>query len=411
MAVVCLGLNHKTAPINIRERFALIETQVLAALKALLDLPDINEAVILSTCNRTEIYIHTDNIKKGKDQLDSYLLLIHGITAKHTDKHFYCLTEDGAIKHLFGVASGLDSMIIGEGQILGQVKQAFEYSKRYGAKGDFLNKLFMHAIKTGKKVRHETEICRGASSISLAAVDIIKKRFKNLSELKILVIGAGKMGYQTTEFLCQSGVSSIFLANRSHHKAAQVAEKINGIPVKYEELVDTIKEVDIIISSTSSPHFILTKDKIKAAHSLNNHRPLFIIDIAVPRDVDPEVKNLKNITLYNIDDLGRIVNDTLDMRGSEAEKAKNIINHEFLSFIHSVNIQKTVPLIQHLQNKYEDALSEALCKVPEDKKEKFQKFGRNLIGKLLHSPIIKIKKLADDEEFRETISYIKKIFD
>jgi len=410
MSIICLGLNHKTAPVHIRERFSLIEAQLSAALHALVDQPGIDESLILSTCNRTEIYVYSGNFSAARESLYKYLFLIHKITPGQIEKYFYFLTDKNSVKHLFTVASGLDSMILGEGQILAQLKQAYKYAKHYNSVKNALNNLFLRAIKTGKRARAETNICRGASSVSFAAIELIRKKVAGLNNKKALVIGTGKMGRQAIDFLKDSGVKKIYLTNRSYDRAAEIAREILGVPVRFENLFDAIKEVDIIISSTSSPHFILTKDRLKLAAAATNHKPLFIVDIAVPRDVDPEVKKIKNITLYNVDDLGEIVNTALNFREAEVEKVKNIIEEEQENFTQAINAKKAVPVIQSMQKRCEIVLDEMVKRAPVEEKEKLKRFGNKLIGKILHQPIIKIKKLSCDEKFNERLDYTKEIF-
>lgn len=410
MSIICLGLNHKTAPIHIRERFSLIEAQLSAAMQALIDQPGIDESLILSTCNRTEIYIYSENLNMARESLYGYLFFIHKITAKQIEKYFYFLTDKNTVKHLFTVASGLDSMILGEGQILGQIKQAYKYAKHYNSIKNVLNNLFLRAIKTGKRARSETNICRGASSVSFAAIELIRKKVAGLDSKKALIIGTGKMGRQAIDFLRTSGVKKIYLTNRSYEKAVTISRDIDGVPVRFENLFDAIKEVDIIISSTSSPHFIITKDRLKRAAASTNYKPLFIVDIAVPRDVDPEVKKIKNITLYNVDDLGEIVNNTLTFREAEVEKVKNIIEEEKEAFTQIINAKKIVPVIQGMQKRCESILDEMIKQAPLEEKEKFKRFGNGLIGKFLHQPIIKIKKFSNDEKFNASLDYIKDIF-
>lgn len=410
MPVICLGLNHKTAPLYVRERFSLIEAQLSAALQALIDQPGIDESLILSTCNRTEVYVYSENLNMARESLYKYLFLIHKITAKQIEKYFYFLTDKNAVKHLFSVASGLDSMILGEGQILGQVRKAYKYAKHYNSVKNTLNNLFLRAIKTGKRARAETNICRGASSLSFAAIELIRKKVAGLNDKNALVIGTGKMGRQAIAFLKESGIKKICLTNRSYEKALKIARDIPGVPVKFENLYEAVMDADIIISSTSSPHFILTKDRLKRAAASTNYKPIFIVDIAVPRDVDPEVKKIKNITLYNVDDLGEIVNNALHFREAEVEKVKNIIEEEKENFTQIINSKKAVPIIQNMQKRCETILDEMIKQAGAEEKEKFKRFGSKLIGKILHQPIIKIKKFSGDEKFNENLDYIKEIF-
>lgn len=410
MSIICFGLNHKTAPLPIRERFTLIEAQIPAALRALSDLPSVTESVIVSTCNRTEIYIYSQDAFTARNQLYSYLFLIHKITAKQISKYFYLLTDIRAAEHLFSVASGLDSLVIGEGQILGQIRRAFTYAKHSNTTKSILNKLFTHAIKTGKRARSETKIAQGASSVSFAAVELVKKKFREPSSVKIIVIGTGKMGKQAVKLLRQSGAHKIYLTNRSHDKALQFAKDCGGEAVRFENLQSVLRDIDIIISSTTSPHFILTKDQMKDICAQRHYRPLFIIDIAVPRDIDPQVRKIKNTTLYNIDDLEEIVDATMQDRVCEVEKVKKIIEEEIASFDKFMKVQKVAPLIRTVEEKYSHTLDELIKTAPAEKQEEYKLFGKKLIGRLLHGTIINIKEFASDENFAKNIDYLKQIF-
>ncbi len=321
MKVILLGINHKTAPLKVREKYSFSKKRVDDVYR-LLHNEVIKEAVILSTCNRTEIYATTDYPERAKKFLCDGL----GIR-NYEEQYFYFLENEDVIKHLFQVAGGLDSQVVGESQILGQVRNAYCQAKELGMTGKYLNKLFQKAIEVGKIVREKTKISEGNISIGSVALKMIENLCGNLKNKKILIIGTGKIGELVAKYLVDRGITGTFVANRTYKKAKELAEKINGKAVRFSSLRDEIRVTDVIISATASPHLILEKELVQEIME-SREKPLCIMDLALPRDVDPEIKNINNVVLYNLDDLNLLIGENYKKRMKEAKKAEKIIEEE-----------------------------------------------------------------------------------
>ncbi|MBI3909939.1 MAG: glutamyl-tRNA reductase, partial [Armatimonadetes bacterium] len=304
--IILVGLSHKTAPVTLREKLAVTGTELYRTLHALREATAAQESALLVTCNRTELYAVTD-APAWQEQLLDFLAARGGMSPGHLQKYLYFFEGTPAARHLFRVAAGLDSMMIGEAQILGQVKEALQFAHGAGTTGATLHSLFQHALTTGKRARAETEIGRGAVSVSLAAVQLARQIFGRLTGCVVLVLGAGKMSAQTVRFLLNDGVSPhVLVCNRTAGHAESLAAELGGEPYPWNKLPEALVRADIVISSTSAPHAVVTPDGVRAALRARRGRPLFIIDIAVPRDVDPTVGDLEDVYLYNIDDLQQV---------------------------------------------------------------------------------------------------------
>ncbi|MBI5079041.1 glutamyl-tRNA reductase [Candidatus Saganbacteria bacterium] len=328
MELRLLGLSHKTAPVEVREKVAIAPQRLKEALKFFLsgDGEEKHEVVILSTCNRTEIYTVSESFKKAFDFLENYFQ----IYISEVEKHLYHYSGVKAAEHLMRVASGLDSMIVGEGQVLGQVKGAWQAAQELKTTHSLLNALFNRAISCGKRSRSETKINQGAVSVGSAAVELAKKIFGDLELRQVLIIGAGKMS-EVAARLLKSQV--VFVANRTFFRAEELAAKIVGKAIKFDELDDYLKTCDIVISSTGSAHYIITQPRIHNVLEGRKNNPLFLIDIAVPRDVDPRVGELSSVYLYDIDDLNAVAAENLKGRQLEIPKVEKIIEEEKENFI------------------------------------------------------------------------------
>ncbi|MCM8784940.1 MAG: glutamyl-tRNA reductase [Candidatus Omnitrophica bacterium] len=328
-----VGISHKTAPLEIRERYSFTKKKVSDILSKYILNETIDEIVILSTCNRTEVYITTDMVNRALKSLCDELQI------KKEDLHyFYFLQDKYVVKHLFSVASGLDSQIIGENQILGQVKNAYFIAKGIGTTKKHLNKLFHKAIEVGKIIRTKTKISEGNISIVSVALKLIERLCEDIERKKILIIGTGKISELMVEYLKKKGIYGVFVANRTYEKAVKLAEKINGKAVRFDNLINEIKDTDIIISATASPHLILKKDTIQDLIKYRG-KPLYIIDLALPRDVDPDIKNINNVILCNLDDINLVIMENYTKKLKEAEKAKKIIEEEVEKFWKCINYQ------------------------------------------------------------------------
>ena len=324
MQLAIVGVSHKTAPVEIRERLAFPEDALQAALAELVGRERIAEAMILSTCNRVEI------VAEGPDDdpIRNFLCEYHSIPTDAVSKHLYSFKNTDAIRHVFRVTASLDSMMVGEPQILGQVKEAFRIASDAGTIGMHLSALMNRAFAVAKKVRSETGISQSAVSISYAAVELARKIFGDLHGKTVMIIGASKMGELAAKHLRRNGVSSVLVTNRTFERAVELAKIFEGAAVPFEHIADHMDRADIVITSTGAPHFIITKPVAEQLIHRRKNKPVFFIDIAVPRDVDPSVNDLDNIFLYDIDDLQQVVDSNMKERLNEATRAEEIVDHE-----------------------------------------------------------------------------------
>jgi glutamyl-tRNA reductase len=325
MNVVVIGLSHHTSPVELRERFAFAETQIPVALKALRESGIAEEAVILSTCNRVEIYAATSlEPARAFGELKQFLKTSHAFDEPFDDK-LYTLAEPQSLQHLFKVAAGLDSMVLGETEILGQLKDAYALAQKNNFTGARLNKIFQRAFNVAKHIRTHTNIQRGSVSVASVAVELAEKIFSSLAEREVLVIGAGEMSEKVARALFSRGAKSIIVASRSFERAEILAKEFSGRAVQFDDWSAEFEKIDIVISSTSAPHPILDRAKLEPLMRARKNRPLLLVDIAVPRDIAPEVNFLENVYLYNIDDLQSIAADYLKQRKEEIVRCEKII--------------------------------------------------------------------------------------
>jgi glutamyl-tRNA reductase len=333
MPIVLLGTSHRTAPVELRERFALAESALPQILQRLRATTGADEVVILSTCNRVEIYA------AAQDGADALLARLKSFLREQAnqpeadDATFYALTQPQSVEHLFKVASGLDSMVLGETEILGQLKKAYDLALQQKQTGPLLNKAFQRAFSVAKQIRSETNIQRGATSVAAVAVELAEKIFDTLSERHVMVIGAGETGEKTARALLSRGARSVIVSNRSHERAVALAGELGGRAVHFEEWHTEFAAVDIIISSTAAPHYVLDRQRLAPLMRLRENRPLLLVDIAVPRDIEPEVNFLENVYLYNIDDLQSIASDSLRQRQEEVARCEQIIREKAVALL------------------------------------------------------------------------------
>jgi glutamyl-tRNA reductase len=323
--LIVVGLSHHTAPVTLRERFAFSEARLPAALQMLRDAGLADEAVILSTCNRVELYAATNlEPRRAFAELRQFLVKCHQYHDPLTDE-LYSFIEPQSTEHLFRVACGLDSMVLGETEILGQLKKAYDFALKHGHTGGILNKTFQKAFNVAKHVRTETNIQRGSISVGSVAVELAEKIFSALNDRHVMVLGAGETSEKTARALLSRGARSILVSNRSYERAAELAAELGGVAVHFDDWAGSFANVDIVISSTSAPHYVLDRAKLEPLMRLRRNRPLLLIDIAVPRDIDPQVNFLDNVYLYNIDDLQAIADDSLKQRKEEIARCEAII--------------------------------------------------------------------------------------
>lgn len=329
MNILCAGLNHHVASVEVRERFAISPGEVGPTLDALRGLDGVAGAVVVSTCNRVEYYAAAVCPLKVLGELKDFLTERSG----GVQVPLYTHDSPHSIRHLFRVASGLDSMVLGETEILGQIKQAYAAATECGATNRYLNKLFQNAFRVAKQVRSETQITRGATSVGSVAVDLAGKIFGDLSGRKVMILGAGDTSERTARSLVSRGVRTVIVANRTFDRAAQLASEIGGLAVHFEHWHHAFEDVDILICSTAAPHPIVTKEKLRPLMRSRRDRPLFVIDLAVPRDAEPAVNELENVYLYDIDSLEQIVRQSLDVRRAEVVRCERMIDHHVGDFV------------------------------------------------------------------------------
>lgn len=401
-----LGLNHKTAPVTVREQFALERDAVRQGLENLAAYPAVREAAVLSTCNRSEIYAVLD----GKDSSENERELKYfwqGMTrfAPNAEAYLYKYAAGDCIRHLFRVAGGLDSLILGEGQILSQVKAAYALAKQAGATGTILNTLFHRAIATGKRIRTQTRIAYNSVSVSYAAVELAKKKLGNLNGKKALIFGAGKMAQLTAKHLQAQKIGRIYVANRHLDKAETLAAEIGGKALTFSEAMSGQFQTDIIVTSTGAPHYVLQTEPTQKLMAGRGGRELFIVDIAVPRDVEPEVGNIPGVTLYNIDDLEAVVDNNIKLREAEAKLAGKIVEEELAALQTKFQYLTFQPLMAKLSQRSEKIrqreLKRARTKLPDLDEQDWRQvehLSQMIVRKLLRVPMMKLTMAAGTEQ-------------
>lgn len=403
MELLAVGLNHKTAPIEVREKLYFSPSEIQ---DSLIDFKKNNlssESLILSTCNRTEFYI-VSNSKTDElfNYISNFILAKKGVNYSDYERCLYIYDFENSVRHIYEVASGIDSMAIGEHQILNQIKQAYMLSSNAKTSGIILHKLINKALWVGKRVRNETEISSGATSISGIAVELAKKIFTDVSLKSTLLIGSGETAELTAQILKDEGVKNLFITNRTFSNAESLAKKFSAVAIPFEDLQNALSKVDIVISATSSSEPILRFEQMKKVMNLRHHKPIFIVDIAVPRDFEPEISKIYNVFLYSIDDLKVIAEKNLAKRAQEIPKVKSIIDDEVRKFMLWVGELKITPLIQKLIEKIENIRNAEVQKIKRDfSSEDFTKIDiltKNIINKILHEPITKLKELNEESE-------------
>lgn len=413
--ILAIGLNYRTAPVEIRERFAFKEETKRQAIDKLRAERSIQECVIVGTCNRTEIYAVVDQLHTGRHYIRKFLSEWFSIERDQFVDYLYIKENDDAVEHLFRVICGLDSMVLGETQILGQVRDAFLLSQEQKATGTVFNHLFKQAITLARKAHSETDIGKNAVSVSYAAVELGKKIFDHFNKKTVVILGAGKMGELTGKHLRSNGAQKVIVVNRTLERARTVAAQFEGAAFTFDQIDQALVQADIVISSTGADGYVVKKETIEAINKRRGHRPLFMIDIAVPRDLDPAINELENVFLYDIDDLEGIVQANLEERAREAEKIGAMIDEEIVAFNGWVNTLGVVPLITALREKsmrfHEEAIRKVENKLPhltEKELRIIRKYSRVLVNQMLHDPLIRMKEMAAQGD--EALDLFTKIF-
>ena len=417
MRLVVTGLSHHTAPVEVRERLAFEEQTLPEALDRLTQRPGMLEGMILSTCNRVEVAVTADGPGDAEESVDRFLAEARSVEPAWVSPYLYHYNGKDAIRHLFRVASSLDSLVVGEPQILGQLKSAYSVAKQRGALSGFLDQVLTRAFNVAKRVRTETEIGSSAVSVSYAAVELARDIFGTLAGQRVLLVGAGKMAESAARHLRQAGAAEIFVTNRTRSRADLLAEEFGGQAVGYENFFEVLPEVDIVIASSAAPHYIVTSGPMREVISRRRNRPMFLIDIAVPRNVEPAVNELEGVFVYDIDDLDRVVKSNLQTRRNIAEQAEEIIDEEVQRMVLRLKTREVAPTIVDLQEQLErvrigeiERVRGRLGPLSPQQEEALEAITRGIVNKIAHTPITELRRKADDPEGVALMSMIRKLF-
>ena len=415
MTILAYGINHKTADISLRERIAFSASEIQSALTRLIDSEKkIKEAAILSTCNRTEVYCATT--QSHENAVKNWLASDRQIKQYELDQASYTLWEKDAASHIMRVASGLDSQIVGEPQIMGQVKTAYELARAAGTLGTELNVLSDLSLRVAKRVRTETEIGNHPVSVAYAAVTMAQQIFTDIKKTRVLLIGAGKTIELVSAHMQSAGVTSIDIANRTISNAARIAVKTGGSALKLSQINEKLHRYDVVISSTGSTLPILGKGAVEKACRQRRHKPIFMVDIAVPRDIEPEVQTLSDVYLYSIDDLTEIIDENIANRTKAAEKAEQLIHEGTLNYEQELRVRSSQDLVSRLRegagNQRDTEVAKALLRIKSgsDPEQVIERLGRDLTNKLIHPPTIAMRTASADNK-RALLEYLISVYD
>jgi glutamyl-tRNA reductase len=403
MELIVIGLNHKTAPIEIRERLAFPEDGIEKPLSQIKSLPSLRENMIVSTCNRVEIYAVVQETEKAILDLKGFLSRYHGLSLKEFEKNLYLLVGEEAVRHIFRVASSLDSMVVGEPQILGQIKSAYNVAAEAKTSGLILHRLLHRAFHVAKRVRTETKIGNSAVSVSFVAVELAKKIFGTLEKRTVLLMGAGEMCELAARHLVSGGIEKVLVTNRTYERAVTLAQEFRGEPIPFEEIYRGLRMVDIVISATDSPQYLLHHEEVAKVIKDRKQKPIFFIDIADPRDIEPKVGDIENVYLYNIDDLQKVANDNIQDREKEAQKAEAIVQDEVVKFVNWYQSLEVTPTIVALRKKFEEIRNKELAKTlslhphfSDKERQSLEALTSAIINKILHNPLTLLKQKNEE---------------
>src|SRR3954447_18997227 len=415
--LLAIGASHKTAPLALREKLALPEGRAASTLRELTARQSVQEAVAISTCNRTELYLVAADPVEAENEALSILSRHADIGPTELAGSIYSLRGQEAVRHLFSVAAGLDSMIVGEAEVQGQVKRAYELALVEGVTGPISNRLFRDALAAGKRVRTETQIGRSRVSVAGVAVHLAKSMLGDLSTRSSLVIGAGENGELTAEALHRQGVETVFVANRRYDRAIGLAERFGGSAVRFEDLPAQLLEADIVVGATSSPHQIVGREELELVMDQHEGRPLCLIDIAVPRDVDPSVRDLPGITLYDMDDLQREVARNISVREAEATRARTLIEEEVERFNRWLASLDVVPTIAALRERGDSIVEQVLREnearwegLTDHDRERVGLLARAIVSRLLHEPTLRLKDATERDASYHYVQALRELF-
>jgi glutamyl-tRNA reductase len=417
MKLSITGLNHTTAPVEVRERLAIDEGALAEMVGELRSLPGMHEGLILSTCNRVEVAVTSEDSVDAHDSVNEFLARRRSVSPSWLKPYLYCHDGREAIRHLFRVAASLDSMVVGEPQILGQMKAAFEAAKSQGAIGGFLETVLTRAFRAAKRIRTETEIGQSAVSISYAAVELARQIFGSLDNRHVLLLGAGKMSVLAARHLARAGAASIHVTNRSPERAARLAAAVQGHIADYTNFTATLPTMDVVIASSAAPHYVLSKEMMRGVMASRRNRPVFLIDIAVPRNIDPAVNEIDGVFLYDIDDLQKVVDRNKAGRQEKAAGAERIVEVEVERLVLRLNERHASQDIVTLQNQLEqlragevERFRARLGELTPQQEEALQAITRGIINKIAHAPITELRKHAGDLDNANVLELIRRLF-
>lgn len=417
MHIIVVGLNYRTAPVEVREKFAIAEQALPEALRQLKQTKSVLESVIVATCNRTEFYVVVDRLHMCGHFIRSFMEQWFQIPRQEFTNYLYIYEDDQAMEHLFRVTSGLDSMVIGETQILGQIRSAFLLAQQRGTTGTWFNTLFKQAVTMAKRAHAETSIGEAAVSVSYAAVELGKRIFGQFTKKRVLILGAGKMSELTVKHLYANGADEVVVANRTLSRAEELATKFKGIACTLQDALARLHEMDIVISSTGADGYVLTSKQVQESMKRRKNRPIFMIDIAVPRDLDPAISELSNVFLYDIDDLEGIVESNLEQRRKEAAKIETMIAAEMDAYKQWLKTLGVSPLIHALQLKsshiHQETMESLFNKLPdldERQVKVIRKLTKSIVNQMLQDPILRIKEMAAEKNGDDALEMFTKIF-
>ena len=417
MPLILAGLNHRTAPVDIRERLNVSDSKLAETIGSLRAIEGVAGATVISTCNRVEAVISASDEDVIQPLVD-WLASRGGTSRAELEKHLYILRHGDVIRHLFRVASGLDSMVLGEPQIGGQVRKAFNAAHENGTLDSLLSQVGDHTLRVAKKVRTDTGIGEHAVSVPFAAVELARKIFGDLRGLHVLLLGAGEMGELTAEHLHNQEVKQVFVGNRSYERAVELANRFSGRAVNFDAVDEQLTHCDIVIASTAAPHFLIEPHHVSRALDQRKRRSLFLIDLSVPRNINPGVAAIDGAYLYNVDDLQSVADANLELRQAKAGDAEDIVLREVEQFRRRLVAQDAVPTILELQHRLEDIRAGELEKclrnvgpVTPEQRQAIEMFSTQLVNKILHYPILQLKEASDEPQERESLRRtIRKIF-
>jgi glutamyl-tRNA reductase len=403
MELLVIGLNHNTAPIEIRECLAFPEDKLGEALSKVHALSSVKEDMIVSTCNRVEVYAATRETDKAVHDLKEFLCQYHGISLKEFEKSLYTHIGEEAVRHIFRVTSSLDSMVLGEPQILGQIKEAYDISQQANTSGLILHRLLHRAFHVAKRVRTETKIAISAVSVSSVAVALAEKIFGTLEKKTVLLIGAGEMCELAARHLVAGGVERMLVTNRTYERAVSLAQEFSGEAIPFEDMPQGLKKADIVMSATNSPQYLIGHDQITKVMKDRRQKPIFFIDIADPRDIEPKVGDVENVYLYNMDDLQKVANENVKDREKEAQKAETLVQDEVVKFVTWYRSLEVTPTIVALRKKFEEIRKKELEKtlslhpnLSDKEKKSLEALTSAIINKILHMPITLLKQTNEE---------------